>query len=132
MAWSLRGRFNAGFKARFKAGLTAMTVENNETHWILRFDGDYGITSAAELKALLLEGLASAKALEMDLACAGEIDIAVLQLLWAAGRAAARENRGFTSRVPEAIAGMARDAGFQSFPGAVEAPDLLAPNILDG
>jgi ABC-type transporter Mla MlaB component len=94
-----------------------LTVECNETHWILRLDGDYSLGSAAELKALLLAGLASGNQMEIDLARAGEIDVTVLQLLWAAAREAARESRGFLSRVPESVTALAREAGFESFPG---------------
>jgi hypothetical protein len=94
-----------------------LTVEHNETHWILRLDGDYSMTSAGELKALLLQGLASEKMLQVDLGRAGEIDITLLQLLWAAAHEAAPENRGFVTGVPEALTGLARNAGFESFPG---------------
>ncbi len=95
----------------------AMTVECTETQWILRLDGDQNLTSALKLKGLLIEGLASGKELQVDLEKVQEIDITVLQLLFAAGREASRESRGFVSRVPEAVSSAARDAGFESFPG---------------
>jgi hypothetical protein len=77
------------------------------------------MTSADQLKALLTEGLACAKQMQLDLERAGEIDITMLQLLWAAARQAAHENRGFVGRLPEGFAGLARSAGFESFPGEV-------------
>jgi hypothetical protein len=95
----------------------AMTVECTETQWILRLDGDQNLTSALKLKGLLIEGLASGKDLQVDLEQVQEIDITVLQLLFAAGREASRESRGFVSRVPETVLSAARDAGFESFPG---------------
>jgi ABC-type transporter Mla MlaB component len=95
----------------------AVTVEHNETQWVLRLEGDCGMNTAAELKALLLAGLASGRELSIELAKAGEIDVTVLQLLWAAQRAAARQQMAFQTRVPEAVAALARQAGLESFPG---------------
>ena len=93
-----------------------MTVESNDTQFILRLDGDCTIGSAAELKAALAQGLAAsskeAKDLCLDLGNAGEIDIAALQLLWAAQRAAMLNNRGFVARAPETVRAVARDSGF--------------------
>ena len=94
-----------------------MTLERDEALWVLRLDGDCLMTVAAELQALLLEWLASARDLCVDLGGAGQIDITILQLLWAAHRAAARDNRGFVSRVPDKFAALAREAGFEGFPG---------------
>ena len=98
-----------------------MTVEDNETGWILRLDGACALAAAAELKALLVEGLASGKSMQVDLEAAGEIDITVLQLLWAAGRAAERAKRELRTQAPEEIVHQARDAGFEQFPGQAPA-----------
>jgi hypothetical protein len=95
------------------------------------------MASAAELKALLMEGLASPQKIEVDLERAGEIDLTVLQLLWAAHQAGAGradgESRGFVCRAPEALATLARQAGFESFPGQaveIQAVDTLAAETL--
>jgi len=93
-------------------------VEQNESQSLIRLEGDCTITSAAELKQRLIEGLASGKALRLDLEHTGEIDITVMQLLWAAGREAARAGIGMVSRVPETAALAALGAGFERFPGA--------------
>ena len=109
-----------------------MTSERTEAQWVLRLDGDCSMTSTAELKAVLCEGLASAGGLWVDLEAVEQIDLSVLQLLWAAHEMAARQNREFLSRVPEAIMSLARDAGFEDFLGptsearpAVEALEIL-------
>ncbi len=93
-------------------------VDRNETRWLFRLEGDFNMSSAAELKRVLLEGLASGQPLELDLERAGQIDITFLQLLWLAEQAAARAGLGLVSRVPESAAALARAAGFDSFPGA--------------
>jgi anti-anti-sigma regulatory factor len=93
-----------------------LTVESNETQCILRLDGDCTMTSAAQLKAALVEGLAAAtkeaKELCVDFGDAGEIDITALQLLWAAQRACLLDNRRFMSCAKEAARSLAREAGF--------------------
>jgi ABC-type transporter Mla MlaB component len=102
-----------------------LTVESNDTQYILRLDGDCTMLSAAELKAALVEGLAAAKDLNkdlrVDLSAAGEIDITGLQLLWAAQRAAELDHRRFVSQAREEILAFTRNAGFEGLPGqAVE------------
>ena len=95
-----------------------VTVDRNETNWLIRLEGEFTLTSAAELKRTLLEWLAAGKDLQLDLERADAIDITVMQLLWAAGREAVRAGVGIVSRVPEAAAIAVRDAGFKRFPGA--------------
>jgi MFS superfamily sulfate permease-like transporter len=85
---------------------------------LIRLENTVSFTSADELKKLLLEGLASGKTLQLDLERAEEIDVTVMQLLWAAEREAARAGLGLVSRVSEAAAAAAREAGFERFPGA--------------
>ena len=74
---------------------------------------------AAELKGLLLEGLASERPLRVDFDPAAEIDIALLQLFWAAEREAARLGPGFSIRASERVHSLAREAGFDGFPGEI-------------
>lgn len=93
-----------------------MTLEHDETNWIVRIHGDCGMTAAVELKTLLVGGLASRKILQVDMAGAGDIDITLLQLLWALAREA--ENPEFVTGVSPAMVGLAHAAGFPSFPGA--------------
>jgi anti-anti-sigma regulatory factor len=83
--------------------------------WLIRAEKECAIASAVELKSLLLEWLASGTALQFDLQSTTEIDITVLQLLWAAQRAAARESARVVIRMSEATAAAALNAGFESF-----------------
>ena len=96
----------------------SVVVDRLETHWLIRLDGECSIASAPELKNLLVEWLASGKELRLDLESAGEIDVAVLQLLWATEREAERSGTLVTSRVSVAAACAARDLGFDHFPAA--------------
>lgn len=72
--------------------------------------------SAAEFKDLLLERLASGNDLRRDLEHPGEIDITVMQLLWAAGREADRTGTRIAIRVSDAAGLAAREAGFVRSP----------------
>ena len=98
----------------------AVTIERQESQSLIRLEGDFTLTSAAELKDMLLEGLASGNDLRLDLEHAGEIDITVMQLLWAAGREADRTGAGIAIRVSDAAGLAAREAGFERFPGLAE------------
>ncbi len=102
-----------------------MTVDRTDTHWLIRLEGDYGMASAAELQGLLLTWLSSGQELRLDLERAGELHIAVLQLLWAAGRAAEREHRAWTSTVGERVKAAFGDAGFPGLPGESGKAELL-------
>jgi anti-anti-sigma regulatory factor len=100
----------------------AVTMELREDGTLIQLEGECSVTSAAELNRLLLEGLALGRPLWLDLEHAQEIDITVLQLLWAAGREAQRTGAGICVRMSEAAGMAAREAGFDRFPGlAIEA-----------
>ena len=69
---------------------------------------------------MLLEALEAGKDLQLDLECAGEVEITVLQLLWAAAREGSRTGVRIVIRLSEAALGTAREAGFEGFPGLVQ------------
>jgi two-component system chemotaxis sensor kinase CheA len=94
-----------------------VTVERGEARCRIRVEGEFTIASAGEMKHLLLEGLASTKELEVDLSAAEEVDVTLLQLLWAAAREAAQQSGRIVSGLSDACATAARDAGFENFPG---------------
>ena len=67
----------------------------------MRLEGQITLTSAAELRKRLLEWVDSGENLELDLERADEIDVAVLQVLWAAGNEAARIGASIASRASQ-------------------------------
>jgi len=93
-------------------------MERRENDWLIRLEGVVNVTSAEELKNLLLQGLASGN-VHLDLERAEEIDVTVLQLLWAAEREADRRGTRMVIRASDAAAAAAREVGFERFPGAV-------------
>ena len=95
----------------------SVTIERRESHSFIRLDGDFTVTSATELKQVLLEGIAAGMDLHLDMEQIGAFDITAMQLLWAAGRAAAPTGTKLVIPVTEAVAVVAREAGFDPFPG---------------
>lgn len=69
---------------------------------VVRLEGCVDLSSAAELKAVLLEIFEAAPAmLTVDLASARELHIAILQLVWAASREAHARHIGFRLQRPQ-------------------------------
>ncbi len=96
----------------------AASIERNETASLIRLEGVCNVSTAAELKKLLVEGLTSSVNLTLDLDAVEEIDITNLQLLWAFARAASNCGRTVSvSRISQTALLTARQAGFDSFPG---------------
>jgi anti-anti-sigma regulatory factor len=94
-----------------------VALERREANWLIRMDGPITLTSAGELKNMLLEWLAAGKDLELDLEAAEDVDITILQLLCAAMREAARTGVGIAIRASGAVAAAVRDSGFSQIPG---------------
>ena len=93
------------------------SIEELEGYSVISLEGACNLASAVELKRLLVEGLTAGKPLRLDLAGVEEIDIPAMQLLWAAGRDAARTGGEIAVFLPEAAVVVARQAGFEQFPG---------------
>jgi len=92
-------------------------IERRDSHSIVRLEGEFTVTSATELKQALLEVVSAGRDLHVDMEQIGDFDITVMQLLWAAGRDAARAGIKLTIPVTEAAAAAAQEAGFEPFPG---------------
>ena len=95
----------------------AVTVERREDGWTIRVESDFTLSSAAELKNLLLAGLLEAKQLELDLSGAPEIDIPLWQLVFAAGRQAASQGRRNYRPNARSVGPRVAEAGFEPPPG---------------
>ena len=95
-----------------------IAVAQNESHRSIRLEGWITIECSGELKSLLVDWAATGKNLEVDLEGAEQIDLSILQLLWAAEREAAERGLGIISRPSQAATAAARDVGFDRIPGA--------------
>jgi len=95
-----------------------VSCDEREALSLIHFEGDVNISSAAELKQLLLRALAHGKEIHVDLGCVTEVDITALQLLWAAEREAKAAGIDFSlvGQWPEEVATALAVAGFENFP----------------
>lgn len=91
-------------------------VQQDETRYVIRLEGDLDVAGAKELRRVLIEGIASSKRVEVDLARATGLDITALQLLWAAkGEAQKAGISAIFGGTPEQIVRVVREAGFENF-----------------
>lgn len=94
-----------------------VAIDRQQAQSLIRVEGEFSVTSAAELRKLLKEALGSGKKIQIDLGGAAEIDVSLLQLIWSAEHDPAWAELGRVSGVSEAASRAARDAGFERFPG---------------
>jgi 16S rRNA U1498 N3-methylase RsmE len=85
---------------------------------LIYLDGAITIPSAAELKLVIVQALASGQRVCFVLENATELDITALQLLWATERNAEVTSLQATisGQVPDSILTAAVNAGLQTFP----------------
>jgi len=106
-----------------KGGIVPVTLEQNEHETRIHLEGVVDISSAAELKGMLVEAMhvpetdASVR-VRVSLENADELDVTAVQLLWAAARHAKSAGVGFAieSQVPETVSAVLAQAGLGSLP----------------
>jgi anti-anti-sigma factor len=83
---------------------------------LLRLDGVIDISVAAELKAALLEAVASGKNLRVSAEAVTELDVSAYQLLWAAGRERKRSGAevALTGEMPEPLRKSIEEMGLEA------------------
>ena len=103
-----------------------IALEQSENSSVLRLDGVIDISCAAELKTLLLKALASGPEVRIALDGVTELDVTVVQLLWAAEREAARAAVAFalSGQVQDPVLSGLRLTGFEEFATTM---DLFKP-----
>ncbi|HLK19931.1 MAG TPA: STAS domain-containing protein [Bryobacteraceae bacterium] len=94
-----------------------VTRASQESHSLIRLEGESNIASASELKEALLEGLAGGGELHVNLEQLTSLDLSAMQLIWSAGKEAERAGVKFVVALPEALSPAVRQAGFEQFPG---------------
>lgn len=93
------------------------TLEESENTSLVRLEGAIDISSAAEMKSVLLNALASNKEVRLTLEGAIGMDISALQVLYAAKRDAAKAGILFAleGSVPDEISAAMTNAGLVKF-----------------
>jgi anti-anti-sigma regulatory factor len=84
---------------------------------MIRLEGTVDISSAAELKALLIESLGSGSKVQVVLAETTDLDVTAVQLLWAANRQARASgvDVSILDRIPGPVSTALLQDGFEDF-----------------
>ncbi len=95
-----------------------LTFDAGATGGVLRLEGEVDVTSAEELKGMLIEAISSRQAVQVDLTRATDLDVTAIQLLWAANQEAEKAGVPFAvaGDVPENVLNAVCEAGLESFP----------------
>lgn len=95
-----------------------IALEENEAGSLVLLEGTIDISSAAELKKLLVSALGTGKHLSISLAEAQYLDVTAVQLIWSASQQAQRSGVGFSlpGILAEPVAQSLTNGGFPSFP----------------
>jgi anti-anti-sigma regulatory factor len=84
---------------------------------VISLNGTVDISSAAELKTLLLRVLNSGKKARVSLDKVTDLDVTAVELLWAAEREASKAGAGFlfVEPAPAGVSAALGEAGLQQF-----------------
>jgi len=94
-----------------------ITLDENGSQAAIGLDGAVDISSAAELKTLLLRALHSGKEVRVSLDAATDMDVTAAELLWAAEREASKKGVkfSFAGPAPAGVSAALSEAGLQKF-----------------
>ena len=95
-----------------------VALERGEAGSLITLEGVVDISSAAELKGLMIESLQGGKGVSVSVAGATYLDVTALQLLWALQRATQSAGQGFafTDEFNDSVSTDLGEAGFAPSP----------------
>jgi anti-anti-sigma regulatory factor len=101
----------------------AIAIDESELGNVVVLEGTIDISSAGELKAILLKALGSGKEVCISLDAATYLDVTAVQLLWAAEQQARLSGAlfRFSGNISGPVSATLADAGFASFQASVNA-----------
>jgi anti-anti-sigma factor len=101
----------------------AIAVDETELGSVLVLEGTIDISSAGELKAILLKAFGSGKEVSISLDAVTYLVVTAVQLLWAAEQHARRSGAvfRFSGHLSDQVSATLADAGFASFQASVNA-----------
>jgi anti-anti-sigma factor len=100
-----------------------ITIEESELGNVVVLEGTIDVSSAAELKATLLNALGSGKEVCVSLDAATYLDVTAVQLLWAGEEQARRSGTilRFSGRLSDQVSTTLAHAGLPTFQTSVNA-----------
>ncbi len=101
----------------------AIALDESGSGNVVVLAGMVDISSAAELKTALLQAFDAGKEVSVSLGAVTYLDVTAMQLLWAAEQQARRSGVAFgvAGQIPDVVSTALAEAGFPSFPAAVNA-----------
>jgi len=95
------------------------SIEQSDGTETITLEGDLTVSSAEELRNLLIRSLSDSSRVGVNLEHVAEVDLTILQLLCSAHRTSAQMNKsiGFTGALPEALKNIAVRSGFARHAG---------------
>ncbi len=91
-----------------------ITVEQDDSRYVVRLEGEFALSEAAELKQRLVEALSSGRNLHLEMEQVTAMDLTAIQLLQLASVETHRAGTGMTITLSRAAEAVMRDAGFAS------------------
>src|SRR5450756_2611702 len=90
-------------------------LDQQESLSTIHLDGEVNISSAVELRGLLVQAVSLGKELRVQVGGTGELDVTALQLLWATAQEAKGSGMefGFMGDLPEKVIFTLKDAGIE-------------------
>jgi len=102
-----------------------MTIHRDLNPWRIRLAAPVAFSTAEQLKEALLDWLRSGQDLEVDFQEATAVDVAAMQLIWAAAREGRDKGASIRVRASEDAEKAIRDSGFAGALGFPEVGGLM-------
>jgi anti-anti-sigma regulatory factor len=112
----VQGKRNLSLISITERGM-GITLDESKSEVVIGLDGVVDISSAAELKTLLLRALNSGKKTHVSLDKATDLDVTAVELLWAAEREGNKAGArfSFTGPAQAEVSAALGEAGLQQF-----------------
>jgi anti-anti-sigma factor len=103
-----------------------IALEQSEESSVIHLEGAIDIAVVAEFKKVLLQAFTSGTEVRVVLDCVSDLDVAAMQLLWAARREARALGVEFAlvGPAPNSVTCALLHAGFEDFPAIVSAVEV--------
>jgi anti-anti-sigma factor len=89
---------------------------DGDARCVIQLEGEIDISSAGELKGMMVAAIASGKELQLDLQATTELDVTAVQLMWCAAREAEKTGASFrVVNLPQSIRSSICEMGFDDF-----------------
>ena len=94
-----------------------ITKAGNESHYVIRLEGEIDVSTAADLKRMLVDAVTASRSVTVDASAATDLDVTAVQLMWATARQAEMSGTSLQiAPMTEALGHAFVSLGFEDFP----------------